>query len=144
MKFRYKIAQFLSGRYLFYGIDILTKILAIFCVILAITNIVLSIFGLDIIGFILYIIETIIFFWMVYRLLSKNVTARINENEKVQAFFNRIKNRSALKKRIKSERNTHVYKKCPHCKVVLRLPRRSGVHTVNCPRCKNDFSLKVN
>ena len=97
MKFRYKIAQFLSGRYLFYGIDILTKILAIFCVILAITNIVLSIFGLDIIGFILYIIETIIFFWMVYRLLSKNVTARINENEKVKAFFNRIKNRSALK-----------------------------------------------
>lgn len=41
------------------------------------------------------------------------------------------------------EFRTHVYAKCPHCKAVLRLPRRKGEHTVRCPRCQESFPIKV-
>ena len=143
MKFRYKIAQFLSGRYFAYGIDTLTKVLAGFCITLAVANIVLSLFGLVVVGFILYVIETIVFFWMAFRLFSKNISSRQNENRKFLSLFKPLKDQAELNKRKKNDRNTHIYKKCPHCKVVLRLPKRSGAHTVNCPRCKNNFKVKV-
>ena len=37
----------------------------------------------------------------------------------------------------------HVYKKCPHCRAQLRLPRKKGEHDVCCPRCKVTFSVKI-
>ena len=35
-----------------------------------------------------------------------------------------------------------MYKKCIHCKTVLRLPLKKGVHTVKCPNCKKRFEVK--
>ena len=40
-------------------------------------------------------------------------------------------------------RKTHVFKKCPGCKAVLRLPRKKGKHTVNCPHCHKNFTVHV-
>ena len=37
----------------------------------------------------------------------------------------------------------HVYKKCPSCKAVLRLPKRPGVHKTVCPRCGREFTVRV-
>ena len=37
----------------------------------------------------------------------------------------------------------HVYKKCPACGAVLRLPRRIGVHKTVCPKCGKEFTVKV-
>ena len=136
MNFRYKIQQFLYGRYICYGIDLLTKTLAIICVILSVINLLLG-------SFIVYIIETVLFIWMFVRLFSRNISARQKENQKVLNYVNKIKGKFALQNRIRNDRLTHIYKKCPHCSVMLRLPKRTGEHTVNCPRCKNNFKVKV-
>lgn len=136
MNFRYKIAQFLYSRYIYYGIDLLTKILAVVCIILSVINLLLG-------SFIVYIVETALFLWMFIRLFSRNITARQKENQITLNYINKIKGKFALKTRMRNDRQTHIYKKCPHCSVMLRLPRRPGEHTVNCPRCKNNFKVKV-
>ena len=41
------------------------------------------------------------------------------------------------------DRKTHVFRKCPHCKKTLRLPRVPGDHFVNCPLCHTHFSVHV-
>ena len=38
---------------------------------------------------------------------------------------------------------THIYKKCPNCHAVLRLPRRKGKHTTVCPNCSKEFKVRV-
>ena len=136
MNFRYKLQQFLYGRYIYYGIDLLTKILAIVCIALSVINLLLG-------SFLIYIIETGLFVWMFLRLFSRNIVARQNENQKILNFAGKIKGMFALRSRMHNDRSTHIYKKCPHCSVMLRLPKRPGEHTVNCPRCKNNFKIKV-
>ena len=136
LNFRQRIAQFLYGRYISYGIDLLTKILAVVCIALSIINLFLG-------SVIVYSLETVLFVFLFYRLFSRDIYKRQQENSKAQNFINKIKASFDLKKRMHSDRQTHVYKKCPHCSVMLRLPKRQGEHTVNCPRCKNNFSVKV-
>ena len=136
MNFRYKLSQFLYGRYLTYGIDILTIIPFVFSVIISFVNIFVS-------SILLYLFQTLILIFMIYRLLSRNISKRQKENKVFADMFAGIKASRQLKRRIKSEKNTHIYKKCPHCKVTLRLPRKSGNHTVKCPRCGDSFKIKV-
>ena len=48
-----------------------------------------------------------------------------------------------LQKSKHRDRKTHVFRKCPACKSVLRLPRQKGKHTVRCPRCQHRFDVKI-
>ncbi len=136
MNFRYKLAQLLYGRYICYGIDALTVILMVFSFIISFVNIFVS-------SILLYIFQTLILIYMMYRLLSKNISARQKENKIFADISAKHKANKQLKLRMKSEKNTHIYKKCPHCKVTLRLPRKPGDHTVKCPRCGDSFKVKV-
>lgn len=71
----------------------------------------------------------------IFRFMSRNIAKRRRENEKFTGFFKLMKNK-------RRDRKTHVYRKCPACRAVLRLPKAKGRHTVVCPRCKNRFSVK--
>lgn len=136
MNFRYKLAQFFYGRYLSYGLDALTIIITVFCLIISFVNIFVG-------SILLYLFQTCLLIYMLFRLFSKNISKRRQENKVFADFFNAIKASKQLHQRIKSEKNTHVYKKCPHCRVVLRLPRKPGAHTVKCPRCGESFKVTV-
>lgn len=70
-----------------------------------------------------------------YRMFSRQVAKRKKENDKFCGFFRLRKNKF-------KDRKTHVYRKCPDCKAVLRLPKAKGKHSVVCPRCKNKFTVK--
>lgn len=136
MNLRYKLMNFLSGRYMNYGIDLLTKVIAITCIILSVVNLFLN-------SIIIYIVETALFVWMFFRLFSRNINARIQENRKLTNIISKIKASKAFNERKRREKSTHVYKKCPHCSAMLRLPRKPGEHTTKCPSCKNTFKVKV-
>ena len=70
-----------------------------------------------------------------FRMMSKNISKRRSENEKFEGFFKLIRNKHR-------DRKTHVYKKCPKCGAVLRLPKRKGTNIASCPRCANKFEVK--
>lgn len=77
-----------------------------------------------------------------YRVFSKNIEKRRKENEKWLAFENKIKKRFRIQRDRWKFRKTHVFKKCPKCKAVLRLKRIKGTHSVTCPHCNETFKIK--
>lgn len=72
---------------------------------------------------------------VIFRTMSRNIAKRRAENQKFTGFFKLWKNKWR-------DRKTHVYRKCKHCRAVLRLPKAKGKHTVVCPKCKNRFEVR--
>lgn len=131
--FRERIARFMMGRY---GIDRLYYFLLAICSILIVINIFVS-------SLIISMIETILFAYAIFRVMSKNIYKRQQENEKFIKIIDKPKKSINLQKCKHRDRKTHVYKKCPSCKNNLRLPKEKGKHTVVCPCCKNRFEVKI-
>lgn len=79
---------------------------------------------------------------ILFRMLSKNFTARQKENNVFKKITNYIfKPFENLKRNIKDKE--HVYKKCSKCKTVLKLPlpSKKGFQKAKCPKCKKSLTL---
>ncbi len=81
--------------------------------------------------------------YALFRMLSKNVYKRRQENDKYLAVKGKVKAFFSRKKAQFRDRKTHVYKTCPNCKATLRLPKQKGKHTTSCPRCRKSFEVKI-
>ena len=123
----------MAGRY---GVDRLYYFLLAICCVLIVVNIFAH-------SIIISIIETALFIYALFRVLSTNIYKRQQENERFIKISDKPKNFYKLQKCKHRDRKTHVYKKCPSCKNNLRLPRQKGKHTVVCPCCKNRFDVKI-
>ena len=125
--------RFFSGRN---GADQLYQCMMWLCLGLVIVNLF---FG----SLWIYIAEIVILGLATYRLLSRNVIKRQQENRAFLSFFSGI---GKWFKRLGNrwrDRKTHVYKKCPKCRNYLRLPRIKGAHTVCCPCCTHRFGVDI-
>ena len=132
MNFRYRLMQFMSGRY---GTDALTNALLIFGAVVSFINIFLRSWIIQ-----LFVYGVIIF--AIYRVMSRNHEARRKENRFFNEKLNVFKSKIEIYKNQKNDK-FHVYRKCPACKAVLKLPHRIGEHTTVCPRCGREFKVKV-
>lgn len=132
MNFRYRLMQFMSGRY---GIDKLFYIITAVALILSFINIFLQ-------SFILQTVVYVIMFFGILRVFSRNCEARRRENRWICEKLNFIQRKRDFYNQKKADK-CHIYKKCPACKAILRLPRRVGLHTTICPRCNKNFKVKV-
>lgn len=131
--FRERVATFMAGRY---GIDRLYYFLLAICFILIVINLFAS-------SIIISIIESTLFAYAIFRVMSRNIYKRQQENEKFIKLIEKPKKIFNLQKCKMRDRKTHVYRKCPSCKNNLRLPRQKGKHTVVCPCCKHRFDVKI-
>ena len=132
-KFKNKLARFFYGRY---GADTLNNVLTGIYLSWLITFSIVDIFVNSIIFSIIgWLVTVAIFALVMFRMMSRNIYKRRRENEKFCGFFKLQRNKFR-------DRKTHVYRKCPSCKAVLRLPKAKGKHTVICPRCQNRFPVK--
>lgn len=132
MNFKYKLMQFMSGRY---GTDNLFYVLFATATLIYIINCFVG-------SFILQIIIWAILAYALFRVLSRNVTARRKENKALTNFAFKAREKMNVHRQRKAD-YTHVYKKCPRCHAVLRLPRRKGKHTTVCPKCSKEFKVYV-
>lgn len=91
----------------------------------------------------IYLAAMALMIWTFFRMFSRNIPARNKENLKFLAmkkkftsffkfFFDRIKD--SPKK---------VYKRCPSCRAIVRLPRKGGKHSATCPKCRKSLSLRI-
>ena len=131
--FRERVASFMVGRY---GVDRLYYFLLAICFILIVINLFAD-------SLVISLIESALFAYTIYRVLSRNVYKRQQENEKFISIGEKIKKIYNLQKCKIRDRKTHVYRKCPSCKNNLRLPKQKGKHTVVCPCCKHRFDVKI-
>src|SRR5450756_1006354 len=132
-KLREKIANFMYGRY---GIDQLYYALVAVSFILILINTAVQ---SQIINIFMYIILLL----MLFRTFSKDLYKRRRENALFLNFWNPIKVKFSMSMRRIRELKTHRYRTCPNCKKVLRLTRRTGMHTVKCPSCQNEFKVNI-
>lgn len=134
-----KFRIFMQGRY---GSDQLNLALLI-------VSIVLSFFvpfiRVPFVGLISYI--PLIF--CIYRMLSKNISKRYEENRKFMNFWHpiwqnilRLKNKSS-KQLARLKDKDHKYYTCPNCKKTLRVPKGRGKIRITCPKCHQEFSKRT-
>ena len=131
--FRERLARFMAGRY---GMDRLYYFLLTICSIMIVVNFFLN-------SIIIAVIEGLLFAFAIYRVLSRNIYKRQQENEKFVELMDKPKKFFNLQKCKHRDRKTHVYRKCPSCKNNLRLPKEKGKHTVACPCCKHRFDVRI-
>ena len=132
-KFKNKLYRFMYGRY---GSDKLGTCLLITYIVLIFLHTILTFF-VDNVFFdlVVFLVSVTLVWFIFFRMFSRNIQKRRRENEKFCGFFKLRKNKF-------KDRKTHVYRKCPNCKAVLRLPKAKGKHNVICPRCRNRFSVR--
>lgn len=127
------LRQFMHGRY---GFDALSKLLLIISLIF---SLLVSLFRLEILVF----FPPVLVFFVIYRMLSKNIYARKKENDQYLKIKSRCKNFFMLQKNKFRDKKTHKYFRCEKCKNSLRVPRNKGDIRVKCPVCKNSFDAKT-
>ena len=133
-KIKAALYRFMYGRY---GTDTLNKVL-LWCYIgLILVQMIVIAFAPNAAyaNFAFMILEWTLVLVMFFRMMSRNIAKRRRENERFTGYFKLMRNK-------RRDRKTHVYRRCPSCKVTLRLPKAKGKHTVVCPKCKNRFNVK--
>ncbi|MHC1747653.1 MAG: hypothetical protein AB9856_04585 [Cellulosilyticaceae bacterium] len=127
------LKKFMLGRYGFDQLGVGLMILAIILVFLT------SIIQTPIISVLTYIPLIYCYF----RVFSKNISKRRQENTYFLRYWNPIANKfKKLKARLKGMK-THRYYKCPNCHQELRVPKGRGNIKITCPKCQHTFSKRT-
>lgn len=103
------------------------------------TGILLLIITLPFKWFLIRLIALIPIILCYYRMFSKNIYKRQQENFKFIRFYTPIAKRMNVNFKRFKERKTHRYFICPTCKQTLRVPKGKGNISITCPKCKNIF-----
>ncbi len=140
MRLRDKAIRFFSGRY---GIDALSRFLFFVYVIGAILLSVAEFFIRNRLLFFIHILLTTLAIYVLYRILSRNIYKRQAENRAFLSLRDRWIGWLRLQNNKYHDRKTHVYRKCPYCKAVLRLKKIKGNHRAACPRCTKSFDITI-
>lgn len=135
-KIREKLQRFMIGRY---GMDQLGQFIMYAVLVLVFLNVVVRV---RVLSSFLYILELSGFFFLYFRMFSKNVGKRYQENQAylrlrfyVTEYFRKIKFRF-------TEGRKYRIFKCPNCGQKVRIPRGHGKVSVHCPKCGTDFIKK--
>lgn len=120
-----------------YGIKTLIDNLNRFIFIIFITLFIISLF---IHNFYIDLIKILLLIIFIFRLISKDKVKRQKENKqylKIRNFI--IHPFTSIKKKDK----TSVYKKCPYCKTILKLPlpKKRGINHAKCPNCSKRLTI---
>ena len=76
---------------------------------------------------------------MYFRILSRDVSKRYEENQKYVNFrYNAVVKWDKKKKRIAQRRNYRFYK-CRMCRQEVRVPKGHGKIQITCPKCRETF-----
>ena len=91
----------------------------------------------------LSLVSTALYVYAVFRMLSRNVARRQEENRRYVAFTQNLSREvKQFFLRLKGMR-THKYFRCPGCRSRLRLRRGSGEKHITCPVCRHEFDQRA-
>ena len=126
---RERLNRLMQGRY---GTDHLNR----FIIGLSMTVLLVSIFT----GWrIFYSIGLILMVISYFRLFSRNISNRYQENQKYLTIKNRFLSIFKRKGEHLKQRKSYRFFKCPSCKQKVRVPRGKGKIEISCPKCKAKF-----
>ena len=132
-RIREKLGSFMYGRY---GTDHLYYAIFALWAVIAIINTFLD-------SIVLYVINSAILVILIWRPLSKNIQKRRRENDVFLNIVRKIKEFLVMQKDRLRDIRTARYRYCKHCGAMLKLPIRTGRHTVRCPKCGERFDVRI-
>jgi hypothetical protein len=133
------LCRFMYGRN---GVDQLNTALLRLYLVLFVVQLVFSILGISlavsIIGGVLWAVMLLLLF----RMFSKNLYKRREENQKWVNWWWKVKNRSAGAKARHADKD-HKYFTCKQCKTICRVPVGKGKIIITCPKCGTHIDAKT-
>ena len=78
----------------------------------------------------------------IFRMLSKNHSARYAENQKYLQLTAKFRYWLDQQKKLWQERKYHHIYTCPKCKQKIRIPKGKGKIMVRCPKCHFEFQKR--
>lgn len=133
-RIRMALTRFMAGRY--GGNDALGRFLIIAYAVVLLSNLLIR-------NVLVSSLALALAAYQIFRIFSRNYSARVKENQLFLRWKGKFPQWWKLQKNKWRDRKTHVYVKCPHCKSVVRLPKKKGDHGVRCPCCRRDFRVKI-
>lgn len=128
---RNALQRFMHGRY---GNDQLNIFLVVLYLILYLVYALTSFAPI-------YWVATALIFWALFRLFSRNLAKRREENQKFLRKADPFLRWYRLQRTMMRDKE-HRYFKCPNCGQHLRVPRGKGKITVSCRGCGASFQEK--
>lgn len=92
---------------------------------------------------VLVFIAQILIFWALFRVYSKKIYKRSEENRKFLKLWQPQQKKLKLLFRRFREIKVARFRKCPNCRTTLRLPVKRGKKTVKCPSCQQKFESRI-
>ena len=129
---REKFYRFMQGRY---GVDQLYRFVFFLALVLMIINIFLRNPVLNLVVYALLILD-------IFRMLSKNHSARYAENQKYLQLTAKFRYWLDQQKKLWQERKYHHIYTCPKCKQKIRIPKGKVKIMVRCPKCHFEFQKR--
>lgn len=132
-RFKDKMARFMYGRY---GMDQLSRNLSLICLVLLIVTMFVR-------NNVIYMIALFGIVYTYFRVFSRNISRRSEENEKYLRFHYKVVGKlNKIKFRI-TDSKTHRIFRCPSCSQKIRVPRGKGKISIKCPKCRIEFIKKT-
>lgn len=132
-KWKRKFEEFMQRRN---GVDDLGQFLTF-------TSVILLLISALVRNFLLSLLACVMLIYAYFRVFSKNLSARQDENRRYLSEKEHLRFKLQTKKLHISMRKTHKYFKCKKCKKKLRVPRGKGKIEVTCPHCGEKFITKT-
>ena len=132
-RFRERIAVFMQGRY---GMDQLGKVLSYGTIIILLLSTMLQVYLLYIVGMILLVLGY-------FRIFSRNIGKRYEENQKFLNWrYIIVCKKNKIMARIKDRKTNSIFN-CPNCQQKIRVPKGKGKICIKCPKCRIEFVKKT-
>ena len=117
--------RFMQGRY---GSDKLNTLILSIGLVASLLQLIMPTAGLK---WAFMLISYVFLAVAIFRMLSKNIYKRYEENRRFLRFWEQRKDRQ------------HRYYDCPRCRQTVRVPRGKGKISITCPKCKEKFIRKT-
>lgn len=130
---RAKYMKLMEGKY---GIDSLSRDMLVLWIILGFINGFIGSRVVMLCGLLLPLFAGL-------RMFSTAVYKRSSENRKYLKIRSSAAEGIKLRVRMIKERKTHRYYKCKNCSVYIRVKRKKGEHTIDCPKCGKEIRVKI-
>lgn len=134
------LRRFMSGRN---GLDLYGRFLSVFSVAAILLALVTSALGMSSLSAFFTAICLASLIWTYWRLFSRNIAKRQEENRRYLAIRERVTSWFRLQKDRIRQRKDYAFFRCPGCRSIARVPRGKGRIRVTCRRCGYTFERKT-
>lgn len=132
---RDRFNKFMQGRY---GVDELSRFTMGAALVLIILTMFVNIVNRSV-GSVLDFLGIAAIVYAYFRIFSRNIQQRYEENRKYLAMTSKLRFRFNKEKNLMKQRKTHHIYSCPGCGQKIRIPKGKGKIEISCPKCHTKF-----